>query len=63
MLMIGSNSLIHLWENLRMSMIHGFFKDLVSMQAQYHKLFNPKRGYQDGIPFYLFGGKGYPLID
>ncbi len=32
-------------------------------QAHYHGLFNAERGCQNGIPPYMLGDKGYPLLD
>jgi hypothetical protein len=38
------------------------WKSNLYYQAQYHG-FNAERGCQDGIPPYLLGDKGYPLLD
>ncbi len=43
-------------------MIQKFLKYQVN-KTQYHGLFNLEKGCQDGMPFYLFGDKGYLLLD
>lgn len=32
-------------------------------KTQYHGLFNLEKGCQDDMSLYLFGDKGYPLLD
>jgi hypothetical protein len=46
-----------------MSMIHGFFKDLVSMHKHNTINCSIQKELLRWHPFYLLGGKGYPLID